>query len=88
MPEISRDGVRIHFDDVGSGPPVVLGHSLLCSGEMWGPQVPVIAEKFRVINVDQRGHGRGAVRAVDVEPQIMLGADIGQLIERIDRRPR
>ena len=58
MPEISRDGVRIYFDDVGSGPPVVLGHSLLCSGEMWGPQVPALAERYRVINVDQRGHGR------------------------------
>ena len=58
MPEISRNGVRIHFDDLGSGPPVVLGHSLLCSGEMWGPQVPVLAEKYRVINIDQRGHGR------------------------------
>jgi len=58
MPEISRNGVRICFDDVGSGPPVVLGHSLLCSGEMWGPQLPVLAESYRVINVDQRGHGR------------------------------
>jgi 3-oxoadipate enol-lactonase len=58
VPEISRNGVRIYFDDVGSGPPVVLGHSLLCSGEMWGPQVPVLAERYRVINVDQRGHGR------------------------------
>jgi len=58
MPEIFHNDVRIFFEDVGSGPPVVLGHSLLCSGEMWGPQVPVLAERFRVINVDQRGHGR------------------------------
>jgi len=58
MPEVSRNGVRIYFEDVGVGPPVVLGHSLLCSGEMWGPQVPVLAESFRVVNVDQRGHGR------------------------------
>jgi len=58
MPEISRNGVRIYFDDLGSGPPVVLGHSLLCSGEMWGPQVPALAEQYRVINIDQRGHGR------------------------------
>ncbi len=58
MPEISRNGISIYFDDVGSGPPVVLGHSLLCSGEMWGPQLPVLAERYRVVNVDQRGHGR------------------------------
>ncbi len=58
MPSIDRNGVRIHFEDVGSCPPVVLGHSFLCSGEMWASQVPVLAERHRVINIDERGHGR------------------------------
>jgi len=58
MPSIERNGVRIHFEDVGSGPPIVLGHSFLCSGEMWASQVPVLAERHRVINIDARGHGR------------------------------
>ena len=34
MPSIDKGGVNIHFEDVGSGPPVVMGHSFLCSGEM------------------------------------------------------
>ena len=58
MPSIERNGIRIHFEDAGSGPPVVLGHSFLCSGEMWSPQVPVLAERHRVINIDGRGHGQ------------------------------
>ena len=58
MPSIERDGLLIHFDDVGSGPPVVLGHSFLCSGAMWAHQVEPLAERCRVVNVDQRGHGR------------------------------
>lgn len=57
MPSIDRDGVKIHFEDAGSGPPVLLGHSFLCSSEMWAPQVPVLAERYRVINIDERGHG-------------------------------
>jgi pimeloyl-ACP methyl ester carboxylesterase len=58
MPEIDRNGVRIHFEDVGSGPPVVLGHSFLCSGEMWASQIEPLAERYRVVNIDERGHGR------------------------------
>ena len=57
MPSIERDCLKIHFEDLGSGPPVVLGHSFLCSGEMWSPQVPKLAERHRVINIDERGHG-------------------------------
>jgi len=40
MPSIDRNGVPIYFEDVGSGPPIVMGHSILCSGEMWVYQLP------------------------------------------------
>jgi pimeloyl-ACP methyl ester carboxylesterase len=58
MPEIDREGLRIYYEEHGSGVPVVLGHSFLCSGEMWAPQVGPLAETARVINIDLRGHGR------------------------------
>lgn len=53
----NRD-LSIYFDDVGTGPPVILGHSFLCSGEMWREQLPVLAAGHRVLNPDLRGHGR------------------------------
>lgn len=58
MPTIDRDGVSIYFEETGSGLPVVLGHSFLCSGEMWRPQVGPLSERFHVINIDGRGHGQ------------------------------
>ena len=57
MPDIDRQRVQIHYEDVGSGLPVVLGHSFLCSGEMWRGQIEPLASRFRVINIDGRGHG-------------------------------
>jgi len=55
-----NQSLSIFFEDIGAGLPVVLGHSFLCSGKMWREQVPSLADKFRVLNLDFRGHGRSS----------------------------
>lgn len=60
MPATTRSGLEIRYTVQGSGPPVLLGHSFLCSGAMWEPQVGPLSERFTVINVDARGHGESA----------------------------
>jgi pimeloyl-ACP methyl ester carboxylesterase len=40
------------------GPPVLLLHGGLGSSDYWGHQIPLLAEKFSVIAMDTRGHGR------------------------------
>jgi 3-oxoadipate enol-lactonase len=51
--------VALHH--VENGPPdapvLVLAGSLGSTLEMWRPQLPVLAERFRVIRIDHRGHG-------------------------------
>ena len=58
MASIRNQGLSISFEDIGTGRPVVLGHSFLCSGKMWREQVPALAVTRRVLNLDFRGHGR------------------------------
>lgn len=60
MAFVQSQGLEIFFEDTGAGTPVVLGHSFLCSGKMWREQVPPLADRFRVINPDLRGHGRSS----------------------------
>ncbi len=39
-------------------PVLVLLNSIGASTAMWDPQVAVLAERFRVVRIDSRGHGR------------------------------
>ncbi|WP_322761100.1 3-oxoadipate enol-lactonase [Frankia sp. Cr2] len=41
-----------------SAPVLVLLNSIGASTAMWDPQVAVLAERFRVVRIDSRGHGR------------------------------
>jgi pimeloyl-ACP methyl ester carboxylesterase len=63
MPFASNGEQRIFFAESGAGPPLILGHSFLCSGKMWREQVPALARKFRVLNLDLRGHGKSGEAA-------------------------
>jgi len=58
MPEITRDEVRIHFEDEGSGPPVLLVHGHTLDRRLWAPLEPALrAAGLRLLRPDLRGHG-------------------------------
>lgn len=58
MPYLKKRNRRIYYEVSGSGPAIVLGHSFLCSTEMWSEQVGPLAQRHRVVNIDYRGHGK------------------------------
>lgn len=51
--------MRLNYEETGpaDAPVVLLGSSLGTTHAMWAPQVEVLAERFRVIAFDHRGHG-------------------------------
>lgn len=57
MPYIDRNGVRIHYADDGDGPALLLTHGYSATLHMWDPQVGALADRFRVLRWDMRGHG-------------------------------
>uniref|UniRef100_UPI0037E701A5 bifunctional epoxide hydrolase 2 n=1 Tax=Semicossyphus pulcher TaxID=241346 RepID=UPI0037E701A5 len=53
-----RSGVRTHFVEMGSGPPVLLCHGFPESWYSWRYQIPALAAAgFRVLALDMKGYG-------------------------------
>jgi pimeloyl-ACP methyl ester carboxylesterase len=58
------DGLRLAWDEAGSGPPLVLLHAGIVDRRMWDEVVPLLTDAFRVIRYDARGFGESS-RAPD-----------------------
>ncbi|MFQ3787118.1 alpha/beta fold hydrolase [Halomonas sp. A29] len=79
------DGVRIAYriDGPAENPVLVLSNSIATDLEMWDRQVPELAEHFRVLRYDMRGHGESGipVGAYSIE---RFGRDVLELLDSLD----
>jgi pimeloyl-ACP methyl ester carboxylesterase len=57
MPKINRDGVNIHYEVHGSGPPLLLTHGYSSTSQMWQGQIDALSKRHKLILWDMRGHG-------------------------------
>ena len=81
---IASDGARIAYRDTGASGdgrlPLVLLHGLMAHGGFFREQAP-LAEHFRLITVDLRGHGESGVAEANVE---RAATDVAELVEALD----
>lgn len=53
--------IKLHYEDYGSGKPVVLIHGYPLSGRAWEKQIPVLIDAgYRAITYDRRGFGQSS----------------------------
>src|SRR5437016_4860616 len=76
------NGIKLYYEIHGTGHPLILLHGGLGAIEMFGPNLPALAEGHRVIAVDLQGHGRTADvdRPISVET---MAEDIAGLIKKL-----
>ena len=80
------NGVELYYEITGTGDCLVLTHGSWTDGAGWGPAVDLLAERYRVVVWDRRGHSRSQAgdgpgsRAEDA-------ADLAGLIEHVSGEP-
>jgi 3-oxoadipate enol-lactonase len=76
------DAVALHYEDAGHGHVVLLGGSLGTTLALWDEQVGPLAERFRVVRFDHRGHG-GSPVVPGPYTIAQMGGDVLALLDRL-----
>ncbi|MFE2407347.1 alpha/beta fold hydrolase [Kitasatospora sp. NPDC059408] len=82
MPFARINGIELHYEDHGTGRPLLFLHGWGSSGRVWGAQVAGLAADHRTVTVDWRGCGRSDHPA---EGNHVAGnvADVLALVDRL-----
>ncbi|WP_198351012.1 3-oxoadipate enol-lactonase [Flavisphingomonas formosensis] len=76
MPMIAApDGTRLHVRVEGraNAPALLFAHSVGCDLTLWDNQVAALAERFRILRYDARGHGRSDAPEGDYRIEQLAG---------------
>ena len=86
MPETEANGVRLYYELHGDGEPLALIHGSWGDATGWQFVVPALAESFRVLIYDRRGHSRSE-RPDTAGSANEDGDDFAALLETLDLAP-
>src|SRR5712692_11201807 len=76
--------IEIHYEDHGSGQPIVLMHGYPLNGNSWERQErDLLAHGYRVVSYDRRGFGRSSQPTVGYDYDT-FAADLNALLEHLD----
>jgi pimeloyl-ACP methyl ester carboxylesterase len=85
MPVVARAGRRVHVQELGDGPPIVMIHGLLIGSiaSWYFTAAPQLAQSHRVRMYDLRGHGRSEAARSGFDTHTLV-ADLAALVEDLD----
>jgi pimeloyl-ACP methyl ester carboxylesterase len=100
MPFFQYKQVNLFYTDQGTGTPILLLHGYACDSHDWSYQIPfLLSLNYRVIALDQRGHGRSSVpqsldsafasdaiallNFLESGPAIVMGHSMGSVITSV-----
>ncbi len=82
MPRLLVNGARLYVEDHGSGTPLVFLPGLAGGLRFFEPQLTELADHYRTIAMDYRGHGRSEVTEIGYTLE-QFAADIDGVLEKL-----
>jgi pimeloyl-ACP methyl ester carboxylesterase len=66
MPYVTSQGLNIHYEVFGDGPPLLMHHGTIFSSDIWATDgyLDDLKDGNRVILIDARGHGKVTSRTI------------------------
>jgi hypothetical protein len=91
MPYAEVNDVRLYYEDEGQGEPLLLLHGALGAvdpavSSSWAVLRPALAERYRTVSLEHRGHGRSDNPA-GLLAYAQLADDVAASITRLDLAP-
>src|SRR6187549_2918201 len=87
MPKLNRDGVNIHYEVHGDGPPLILTHGYSSTSAMWQGQIAALSRQHKLVLWDMRGHGQSDYPADPAAySEVLTVADIAALLDAVDAK--
>lgn len=84
MPIARVNGIKLYYEEAGTGPPLIWVHGFSCGIRSWDPQVRRLSSSRRVITYDVRGFGLSeAPESAAAYSQAISVADLAALIEHL-----
>lgn len=71
MPYAAVNGLEMHYEEAGEGPPLLLLAGLGSDSRCWGLVLPGLGRRCRVIAPDNRGSGRTLPRNIETAIEIL-----------------
>jgi pimeloyl-ACP methyl ester carboxylesterase len=88
MPFFDSAGIKIYYQDAGSGEAVMLVHGFASTAQHdWGGTgwIAALSEKYRVIALDVRGHGLSdKPHSPETYGNAGMGADVTRLMDHLE----
>lgn len=79
----TADGGSLHVLERGHGRPLLLIHGVTLQSRIWSPQMHMLADRYRVLAMDVRGHGKSVPGSAGFGRKVAAG-DVKDVLDHFD----